>query len=188
MTHIEIRRLKPCEPEDLSIWRADVFPYSEINDLVLNEFNAAKGFWDHSHPVGGRWENIYFPKAHATQTVQLLEQLAMVGESIAKSKLRLHHDPANAEGNGWWINKAMPGEKTGIHDHSIRAILSGVYYLSMPTDAGNIVFHPKGAKDVEIVPREGAVLLFPASLRHSVMENESDAERVSLAFNLYPGG
>ena len=185
MTHFEIRRLVQCEPEDLSVWRADVFPYSEINDLVLKEFDAAKEHWDHSHPVNGRWENIYFPKAHATQTVQLLELLLIVGEGIVDAKLRLLHDPGDPERNGWWLNKAVPGEKTGLHNHSAHAALSGVFYLSMPANSGNIVFHPKGADAVEIVPREGGVLFFPPSLKHSVKENKSDSERVSLAFNLY---
>jgi len=185
MTQIEIRRITQCEPMNLSIWRADVFPYSDINEIVLKEFNDAKAHWDHSHPVNGRWENIYFPTAHATQTVCLLEHLLKAGESIVNGRLRLHHDPADPEGNGWWLNKAMPLEKTGVHNHSPRAALSGVFYLSMPADGGNIVFHPKGAEGVEIVPREGLVLFFPPTLRHSVKKNLSSVERVSLAFNLY---
>lgn len=186
MLQIETHGLSTCEPGELSIWSASVFPHAEVNDLILKEFYAAEEFWDRSHLIKGRWENIYFPSGHAKLTIQLLNRLALEGERIANRRLRLHHDPGNSEGNGWWMNKAAPGEKTGVHDHSKRAVLSAVYYVSMPYNGGNIVFHPENGQAVELSPRDGTVLFFPAELRHSVKENESDQDRISLAFNLYP--
>ncbi|MFT5466220.1 MAG: hypothetical protein ACI8UO_001318 [Verrucomicrobiales bacterium] len=171
--------------ESLSIWTAKVDPCEQINRRILEEFEAARQFWDFSHPVGGRWENVYLPSGLARNAVQYLEQLRMRAEKIVDHGLRLHHDPSQPEGNGWWFNQMGPGEKTGIHDHSDRAVLSAVYYLSAPIGAGKIVFHPEGADPVKLTPVEGQALFFPPSLKHSVEENTSPETRVSLAFNLY---
>ena len=40
----------------------------------------------------------------------------------------------------FWVNIAAPGESTGWHDHKERSELSGVYYLYVPDNSGDIHF------------------------------------------------
>ena len=79
--------------------------------------------------------------------------------------------------------------------------LSAAYYVKAPKNSGNIKFispnsvkkerYPKleGATEfnqsgVEIEPREGDLLIFPAYLSHSVMKNESSEDRIVISFNI----
>jgi len=79
------------------------------------------------------------------------------------------------------------------HTHP-ECMLSGVYYLRVPSDAGNFVFQdPRGGgflppfeSYVEIRPQEGDLIIFPAWFAHEVEETKGHDVRVSLAFNL-PG-
>ena len=43
----------------------------------------------------------------------------------------------------FWFNIAGPGESTGWHDHKERSELSGVYYLHVPDNSGDIHFRKK---------------------------------------------
>ena len=93
-----------------------------------------------------------------------------------------------------------------MHENSL---LSGVYYLDAPKDAGGIVF-VKGYNEQEIFPmaitpkvseynyvnskqmtfkvNPGKLVIFPSNLMHSVEENKSNNDRYSLAFNLFCRG
>ena len=107
-----------------------------------------------------------------------------------------------------WINKHYPKDWAQDHMHE-NSILSGVYYLDTPKDAGGIVF-VKGYGEQEIFPmaltpkvseynyvtskemtfqvNQGKLVIFPSNLMHRVEENKSDKNRYSLAFNLYCRG
>ena len=80
-----------------------------------------------------------------------------------------------------------------------------MYYVNCPKNSGVIVFeNPYNFKafneldsyneeftqrnlqygTMYIEPVDGLLIIFPAHLRHSVPENNSDEERISIAFNL----
>lgn len=97
-----------------------------------------------------------------------------------------------------WANMHDAGGYNTLHMHPGH-LLSGVYYLKVPPQAGAIVFRdPKYAAIMtgisgdqpfsrnfeSVVPVEGQMLLFPSWLEHRVEENLSDQERVSIAFNV----
>ena len=84
------------------------------------------------------------------------------------------------------------------HGHST---ISGAYYVRAPKNCGDIVFydprpapifsHPKAkspnllnAQVNGISPKEGALVLFPSFLDHSVNENLSNNERIVISFNI----
>jgi len=86
------------------------------------------------------------------------------------------------------------------HIHSNNYI-SAAYYLKAPNNCGDIVFYdpresrivrkPKiqfknelNAETVNISPKEGALVLFPSFLHHSVNPNLSNSERVVVSFNI----
>ena len=103
-----------------------------------------------------------------------------------------------------WYNINSPGAYNDYHDHP-RSHMAGVFYCHVPEgDAGNIVLlHPNqyqwsdyllGATDGkeqslyhEIQPVEGRFILFPSSVFHRVMPNNTDDDRISFACNLNIG-
>jgi uncharacterized protein (TIGR02466 family) len=103
----------------------------------------------------------------------------------------------------YWININKKNQYNKMHIHS-SSILSGCYYAATPPECGGIVLYnrpevsyilgdlkAKGAKETRFTstvqafqPKAGAVLVFPSWLQHSVEENRSDSDRISVAFNL----
>jgi uncharacterized protein (TIGR02466 family) len=85
-----------------------------------------------------------------------------------------------------------------IHSHTNNYDLSGVYYLAVPRDSGEIVFRdPRpGANNApnrlfkddgdseHFAPAGGLILMFPSYLEHFVLPNRSDGDRISMSFNL----
>lgn len=96
------------------------------------------------------------------------------------------------------INKG--GAANARHHHN-NSDLSAAYYVKAPKNCGEIVFydprpapvyfHPKANKSNilnatinSINPVEGALVIFPSYLDHSVNANLGDGERVVISFNL----
>ena len=99
-----------------------------------------------------------------------------------------------------WATVLAPGAEHKAHEHP-NNFLSGVYYLRTHPGADTISFHdPRGQTSVIRPPvtrltaentdqvvlqvKDGMLLVFPAYLRHSVDANASDAERISISFNI----
>tara|TARA_Y100001970_G_C13918366_1_gene692142 strand:- start:31 stop:627 length:597 start_codon:yes stop_codon:yes gene_type:complete len=96
------------------------------------------------------------------------------------------------------INKG--GSANLRHQHG-NSTISGAYYVRAPINCGDIVFydprpapvysHPNAlnpnllnAQVNGIKPKEGALILFPSYLDHSVNENQSNEERIVISFNI----
>jgi uncharacterized protein (TIGR02466 family) len=99
-----------------------------------------------------------------------------------------------------WATVLAPGAAHKLHSHP-NNFLSGVYYVRTPAGADTINFHDprrqtgvirppvveltaENTDQVVVLVRDGTLLLFPSYLEHSVDANASDAERISLSFNL----
>ena len=94
-----------------------------------------------------------------------------------------------------WIAKMEKGEFHWQHSHAFYDI-SGVYYMKTNGNDNAIRFHTPTKNhlssrimyglnmQVHITPEPGMLILFPSWLEHSVPTNQSDEERVSLAFNI----
>ena len=82
----------------------------------------------------------------------------------------------------FWFNVNPRGAYHSWHSHG-KAVTVGVLYLQTPLNSGDIEFRVD--KNVSsITPYPGLLLIFPAELEHRVQANESDENRISLAFNL----
>jgi len=92
-----------------------------------------------------------------------------------------------------WLTKTSPKESTTTHNHGDSDI-SGVYYFKTNTEDGSIFFlNPLPSlitsnflASNELVyykPEVGKLLLFPSWLYHGVRSNDTEEERISLAFN-----
>ena len=107
-----------------------------------------------------------------------------------------------------WINVHRRGHSAGAHMHH-NSLISGVLYLKTNDASGDLVFHrdvlslvpfpPALDLDVDSFnlynckswgyrPKTNDICLFPSVVNHSVDRNQSDEERVSLAFNVYVRG
>jgi uncharacterized protein (TIGR02466 family) len=107
-----------------------------------------------------------------------------------------------------WINIHRRGHTAGPHVHH-NSLISGVLYLQVPENSGDLVFHrdvvsllpfpPALDLDVNafniynckswgLQPKANDICLFPSVVMHSVDPSESDEERWSLAFNVYVRG
>ena len=88
----------------------------------------------------------------------------------------------------FWFNIAKPGESTGWHDHKEDALISAVYYLDVPQNSGDIQFRFKNNNEWlyhTIQSKNNKLILFHSNIEHSVGINNSNDDRISLAFNLY---
>lgn len=97
-----------------------------------------------------------------------------------------------------WINITNPKGYNIEHNHP-NSFMSGVFYLKVPSNSGNIVFRdPRPIPDWNgdsslfyalncnsfIIPKENMLLLFPSWLYHRVETNNSDERRISISFNI----
>lgn len=99
----------------------------------------------------------------------------------------------------YWININDRRGYNMPHVHP-GSILSGVLYLKAPQTCGDIKFfrnhtdqyalgdftknnNAYNFETISYVPQEKRVLVFPSHIVHSVDENKSDKDRISIAFN-----
>lgn len=104
-----------------------------------------------------------------------------------------------------WININYKGNYNIAHCHP-QSDLSGVLWVKCPKNCGSLDFYCPDAhvNDTQIqntrfdikneynlhgvysyaTPQEGTIVVFPSHLMHGVDPNESDEERISIAFNL----
>ena len=102
--------------------------------------------------------------------------------------------------NNMWAIINIGGSTNLRHQHG-NSTISGAYYVRAPEKAGDIIFydprpapvysHPNvatpnllNAQVNGIKPKEGALVLFPSYLDHSVNENLSNKERIVISFNI----
>ncbi len=102
--------------------------------------------------------------------------------------------------NNMWAIINTGGSANLRHQHG-NSTISGAYYVRAPENSGDIVFYdPRPAPVYSypralnpnilnaqvngISPKEGALVMFPSYLDHSVNENISNEERIVISFNI----
>jgi uncharacterized protein (TIGR02466 family) len=103
----------------------------------------------------------------------------------------------------FWVNVNPKHAYNALHEHP-HSVLSGVYYVQADQKSGRLRFRdPRDAKRmnpwqvdasaqsdqrhwdrVPYNPAAGKLILFPGWLEHDVEANQSDAERISISFNM----
>ena len=107
-----------------------------------------------------------------------------------------------------WMVQSSQNEQSDWHEH-FNSIFSGVFYLNVPNNSGNITFsltsyddrklirvlnpeiqteNPYNTRLYSVTPQDNTVIIFPSSLRHKVERNCSNQKRVSIAFNYFIKG
>lgn len=104
---------------------------------------------------------------------------------------------------GSWLALSKDGEQTkNFHKHT-NCFYSGVLYISTPENCGNIEFRNYNDKNFSIEntepnifnsenwffkPKTGLILFFPSETWHAINKNNSNDDRISIAFNFIPVG
>ena len=130
-----------------------------------------------------RNEDLIIPKS------KVFEELI----NIIKDKFYIRYDQV-IELTDYWAQVLEHNESTNLHDHvdcfdiKNSPDLSGVYYLEVPKDSGDIVFQWPTNKYNQykrwwFKPKTGDLLLFPSTLDHFVTKNTSVKKRIAISFN-----
>ena len=161
---------------------------NEYRSKIIDSINHNHEHIKYSHKIRGRWENHYLGIDHVPEIKAVLNFACKVAKDLTPQSVIVPYKALGFSMDEYWFNVAKPGESTGWHDHKEKAELSGVYYLSVPYRSGDIQFRrnlKKGSEEWSASSKTGKLILFDSKLEHSVTENNSDSDRVSLAFNLY---
>ena len=158
------------------------------HDNIIDAIHSNKNNITYSHKINGRWENQYLSIQFLPQIKKIFHFACKVGKEMIDRSLIIPHKEMGLPMDEFWFNIASPGESTGWHDHKDRSLLSGVYYLKVPENAGNINFREKNGdqfREWQIRSQTGKMILFHSNMEHSVSKNKSSENRISIAFNLY---
>ena len=81
-----------------------------------------------------------------------------------------------------WFNINSKNAHHRWHSHGGASTI-GIFYIKIPNNSGNIEFRHN--KEIQsIAPYEGLLLIAPAGMEHQVLPNNSNEDRISMAFNL----
>jgi uncharacterized protein (TIGR02466 family) len=147
-------------------------------------------------PLGSTWQTT--PMLHKLERFAEFCGLVRKAGAAAIAFLDLKH--RDFEITGCWANINPTGGLNSPHTHP-NNFLSGVYYVSLPANSGQIVFADPRPQAMSILPaaekwnkyvgneiklevKAGRMVIFPAWLVHSVPVNRSAEERISISFNL----
>ena len=155
-------------------------PHQDRQELILllKRDNLEK---TKSHYVMGRWENIYVSLPYVPQVRKILRVAGKMANNISKQQVIVPHKELGHSHDEFWFNIAKPGHSTAWHNHKKGAVLSGVYYIDVPEQGGNIKFRQKTKghqKEWSISSKTGRMVFFPSALDHAVEKNESNRDRI----------
>ncbi|MBU63602.1 MAG: hypothetical protein CMI26_13980 [Opitutae bacterium] len=158
----------------------------ELTFRLLHELNLGMGDLSFSHKIRGRWENSYLPIDKVPTVRDIVCPVRDFAVNVfGKKMLALFEPPTGHHHPPFWFNLSDRGDSTGVHNHAHGSEVSGVYYLEVPIDSGDLFFRSDANEDFSLLPKAGSVVLFPSDLRHGVRINSSPGKRISLAFNLF---
>ena len=196
---------------DLNYNIVNIFPNS-IHNLSITDFHECKDELvkeayqeKESDPIGrivsnqGGWQSNQFDLQECES--EMLRKVLMDILSEFNKNILGKNVSMKCQG---WTNINGPGNSNMKHNHP-RCHLSGVLWIKVPKDSGVIVFHSPEIFNRfqeldcyteefcynsncymthDFTPNEGKILIFPSSLEHEVMKNESNEDRISVSFNI----
>lgn len=138
---------------------------------------VAQGEGVQSHYFAGRYENIYIAASR-------LPLLSIILHHARQHAATILQQPVTQLQLGHWFNIMRQGEVTLPHTHDDDdELLSGVYYLQVPAQAGELVL--TAGKERQIIePCAGMFVFFSPQLHHEVTPHPHATPRISLGFNV----
>jgi len=177
----------------------DVPFYSDIKEKFVKEIYTLRENTDHSMVISNRggWQSPPVPPMQKTLRMIISDICTHMRQTMLNTGNEVYIQSL-------WYNINPKGSYNDLHDHP-RSSMAGVFYANVPEgDCGNIVLlHPNqyqwsdyllGATDRkeqslyhEVEPVEGRFILFPSSVFHRVLANNTNDDRISFACNINIG-
>jgi len=158
---------------------------------ILNICKANNNFANKSNVNGFQTKNL----DDKIIAKQILEWSAILIKKEYKVKSNIKLD---LELNNFWINENYKYSYNKSHTHP-GANLSGVYYLDVPENSGNIFFEDftkqftnlhscfegeEFQNYMSLKNNTNQLVIFPSNITHGVEASMTDKPRISLSFNL----
>ena len=171
--------------------------YSSLKDDIL-EFRKEDQIGVKGRSTNGGWHSKDNLHNHPNFSNLRSEIFNFADEAFMHLGVQKMYMP---EMTGMWGIINPPGSSNKLHNHPYN-FLSGVFYLQVPENSGQIIFHdPKPqaevlsppkvenhsihvAHRVNFQPKNGTLLFFPSYLNHEVEENNSQDDRIIVSFNI----
>ena len=165
------------------------FNTEEIKNKILNLKSKDKGRIVSNY---GGWQSKSFEKIDK----DFKSLFNKIDSSVQKIEKHLGLEKKLFFSN-YWCNINNSGSFNRPHQHS-GAIVSGVYYVNIPKNSGNIVFMNQNLDNFyqpikeynkynstswTVEPKNNLCLLFPSYLMHYVEPNLSKEKRINISFN-----
>ena len=181
----------------MSVWKIR-FPDEHKRDLdsdLIAKILSTRGTADAVVQSEKKW---YTPRnLHDTPEFDIFNDFALDASKACLDNMRIAYKDLKI--TGCWGNVSSPGASHHQHSHP-NNYLSGCYYLQADEGANTITFYdPKPrqnirppmsgpsietAEEIHMKIEPGDLILFPNWLVHSVGENCSARDRISIAFNV----
>ena len=182
------------------VWTIQVDNYEKINEQMYKFIKYLQS--KDQKGINKSNVNGWHSKDFNLQDSEPKEFISLISPSIEKVINDMNWEKNNqvVNINNMWAIINTGGSANLRHQHG-NSTISGAYYVRAPKNSGDIVFYdPRPApvftypKAVDpnllnaqvngISPKEGALVLFPSYLDHSVNENLSKEERIVVSFNI----
>ena len=182
------------------VWALQLDNYKEINEQMYTFIKKTQN----NDQIGINKSNIkgWHSKdfdLQETVTKNFIEFISPAIEGVI-TDMNWEKEKQKININNMWAIINTGGSKNIRHQHG-NSTISGAYYVRAPENSGDIVFYdprpapvysyPKAvnpnilnAQVNGISPKEGALVLFPSYVDHSVNENLSNNERIVISFNV----
>jgi len=179
---VKVNKIFPTE-----LWSDRVENYKQMNVDLLDSIYNMKDYDKRGIEISNQkgWHSNYFHTYKKSTNLQRIENI--ISEKINSIEFKY-----NLKSSLFWANINPKGAENSIHNHR-ESIYSGVYYIKIPQDSGNLVlldmYHyyldSKEIPKYTINPEEGMLYIFRGFLPHKVEQNLSNFDRVSISFNFY---
>lgn len=170
-----------------------------LKSLTLKEIKLIQSLNYFSQTLG----NVVSENNHILEIPELFSlktaienEISNYVKDIIKSQLEIYITNS-------WVNRTTKNQQHFLHNHS-NSILSGVYYINVDDSNPSITFNRMQSPFfLNFIPNEftifnstewtipvenNTLIIFPSTMYHYVKPNETDNERVSLAFNTFVRG
>ena len=181
-----------------SIHRLEIDNFDDYKEQLIKETYKERD----EDPVGRSVSNIGGWQSNQTHIIDCKSETLKNIIMSSVSKLPMSGNlSCTIEG---WKNINEPGNFNLPHSHP-RSHLSGVLWIKIPKNSGNIVFespeifnryqeldsysdesrlNSNNYMTYYFTPKEGNILIFSSNLQHEVNENKSNEDRISYSFNV----
>ena len=182
------------------VWAIQLENYKFVNEEMYHYIKAQQKV----DGVGIKKSNIkgWHSKDFTLSEKEPQNFISFISSSIDQVMIDMNWDKEKqlAKIDNMWAIVNIGGSANLRHQHG-NSTISGAYYVRAPENCGDIVFYdprpapvysyPSAKKPNSlnaqvnaISPKEGALILFPSYLDHSVNENLSKNERIVISFNI----